>query len=272
MLLNFFKRNFIHSRIFISICAVAMTLETYLLQGVFVFNFHILCFLFFSTLFSYNLYYIRYPSKFFNYHKQLAIVAFIASVYLFLMYLTAYFEFLLLISIFSSLYIFSPFLKKNIFKNPFIKIFLLTAVWTLTIVVLPIIALPLHEEINSTTSIFIFFHHFIFMFILNLIFDIKDRSIDKTINKMTIASSYSKDIVYRILYLSIAVLIIIQLSGFYFLTNKWLPFSLLLASIFLIYFIEKSKQQKNLTWYLIFIDGLMLLPLLFSSLFLYYKY
>lgn len=92
------------------------------------------------------------------------------------------------------------------------------------------------------------------MFILNLIFDIKDRSADKTINKMTIASSYSKNTVYKILYLNIAVLISIQLAGFYFLSNQWLPFSLLLATIFLIYFIEKSKQQKNLTWYLIFIE------------------
>ncbi len=272
MFLEFLKKYFIHSRIFISICAVAMTLETYLLQGVFVFNFYILCFIFFSTLFSYNLYYIRYPNIFFNYHKELAIVAFIASAYLFSMYLTAHSELLLLISIFSSLYIFSSFLKKNIFKTPLIKIFLLTTVWTLTIVLLPIIALPIHEEINSTTTIFIFCHHFVFMFILNLVFDIKDRNVDKNLNRMTIASHNSEKTVFQILYISVLILISIQLAAIYFLENKYIPLALLFSTAILFYFIKKSIQHKNLTWYLIFIDGMMLIPFLATLFILYFKY
>ncbi len=244
-----FKNFILQSNIFISLCAVALAIETSIIVDQPFKSIAYYSFIFFSTLFAYNFYYFK--SNQFAYYKVFTLIGIIGVITSFFYLDEIPMKTLVIIGALSSLYIIPVFISFNPPKYYSVfRLLILISVWVLFTFLLPIN----HNGFN-TNFILLIAHRSLLMSILCLFFFIKD---EKHVVNRKKAFVFIKALL--VILLLNAVLIFLNgspsLAIIYFMITALLL--ILLHQIM-------SKQKKSL-YYLFYVDGIMILQSIFVIL------
>lgn len=264
---------FLFGSIFISVCAVAMCVETNLLLHLRLNNLSFYLFVFGATMVQYNMHYLfktiavansarlAWSVKNKNVHKILIAIGVALILYSLFSFHLKHFIFLLVLGVISFLYSF-PFLpftnKKRIKDFGLLKIITLSLLWTLVTVWFPV------DEINFTglSFLLIFFRRFIFIFILCLLFDIRDTEVDRKENIATLSVKLGVKKSYILCYVLLILFAILSIMQFFYLPDAWQLIAMLVSAVVTGITIAYSKKNNSDVVYLALIDGLMLLQAL----------
>lgn len=200
-------------------------------------------FIFFATLFSYHIYYIK--SKENKWHLFFSSISSILSIYFLFKIGTHSYYILALIALLSLSYIIPSILDK---KNKWLSIYklvALTSVWFLTTCIFP---LENYNLIIENTSYF--FYQFIFIFLLCFHFYIRDE--------VKIETKY----LYQLIIISVNFIFVF----FSLLLFLFLPYYFFINLSFLLLSIYIYKKQPSKLFYLVFVDGMLLLQPIFAYL------
>lgn len=241
-LLNFL----LEGNLFIAACAVGMAMETSVLLGQAFHESALYAFIFFATLFSYNLYYIF--SIQFAYHRPLMFAGLAGCVVSLSLMKHIPFLQLGIISFLSVLYmlpVFTPVGRNKTYQC--IKLLLLILVWFWFTFLLPAVLSVIHVQ-----TIVFAAHRFIFLSALCLLFFIKDAG-DAALRRIAIRALYFTVLLQLLLSLWILFRMSVPIGLIDFLVSAWLLYD---ARIYPF----TSKTQRE---YLLFVDGKMLLQSIF---------
>lgn len=273
------------SNIFIALCAVAQGMVTYHLLGVKP-DKYILALLFCSTLALYNFSIILSKPKkpeespfrrvrwvFSHYRLTITLtIISILSIIPLSFFLSSTSLILLLglaiISLGYSLPLFSLQEKRYSLRNiPGIKLFLIAAIWALSCVLLPILEMESNNEIIITLNdtIILIAKRFLFIAAITVPFDIRDLFQDKTNELKTIPVILGEKKALLICQSFLATYLILL----FFFTDQFDSnyFALTICTIITGWLIFKSKWEKNEYYYFFFLDGTMILQLIFLLIF-----
>jgi 4-hydroxybenzoate polyprenyltransferase len=261
---------FLFGSIFISICAVALCVETNLLLHLKLNNLPFYLFVFGATLVQYNMHYLFKTTAIAN-SKRLAwslknksihiiLIAFGVALILYSLFSfhLNHFIFLLGLGTISFLYSF-PFLpftnKKRIKDFGLLKIITLSLLWTLVTVWFPA------DEANFSGLSFqlIFIRRFIFIFILCLLFDIRDIPVDRKENIATLAVQLGVKRSFALCYLLLVTFALLSILQFIYLPDAPQLIAMVLSALATWLTIEFSKKNNSDVFYLACVDGVMLL-------------
>lgn len=261
----------IYGNFFISLCTVALTCETYLLSNIPV-DFNYLLFVFFSTLFIYNVQRVLFATKFYvsdhserhrwilNHKKQLIILTvFSLTSILFISFFIPSENLILLMGtgIIASAY-FLPFV--NLRRIPGVKALLVAAVWTAVTVYFPIRFSSVSAGFTSITAghrnfILLITERFLFLLALCIAFNIRDIQFDKNSGVNTLPVIYgiekAKLIAYCLLLLFVVTLFIRDPSI--------VSICMAVSGGLTAWLIAKSYPESGEMHYSFLIDGTMIL-------------
>ena len=266
------------SSIFIASCAVAFCMETNIVLGVPFNHFSFYCFVFGATLAQYNLHYIAkkvavknserltwsLDNK--NIHIILLLVGAALILFSFFSFHLKHYAILIFLGGIAFLYSF-PFLpfgkRKRIKDYGFLKIITLSLLWTLVTVWFPV------NNIDVATPIFIlvFVKRFIFMFILCLLFDMRDIEIDSNEKINTLAVILGRKKSYFLAYVLLIVFLILSFVQYQYFPQSAFLTAMLISAIATFFTIEITKKSNSDFVYLAGIDGMMLLQAVLVYLF-----
>lgn len=256
---------FSHS-IFVSICAAALTYQTYLLFHV-VPKFWICMMVFCFTLAGYNAYWLiskhhfNKQSWFSNIrqlkdHVGLILLGSITGLIISLLYVHSFISFIItaLFSLMYCLPLIDPFSSMVRKIHGWLKMVLLAIVWTCATVLIPLSDTVLFSPEMS----WIMLHRFCFILMLNIIFDVGDVNNDRKLNIYSFATENSKA---RIITLMVFVSVIYIISSWIMQKEEYrntisVPLILLVLPIW--YLFLKSFREKSYLFYYGLTDGMML--------------
>lgn len=282
---------FIFSNTFIALCSVAQGLVTFYLIGVKPIP-RIAWLLFTSTLLVYNFGLLtarpenpqRSPSErmrwFFGHHRLMvtvSIISFLSLAVLFFQLSTLLEALLIFLSIISLTYSIPMFtrngIKSGIRNIPGLKQFLITLIWTISSVLVPVFEAR-HTgltEISAGATSILFAERFLFFGALTIPFDIRDIAEDKTTNVKTIPVIWGEKNAYLLcgaLLIGYLLLLVLFSNNRFDSNFGALTFTALAAG----WVIFKTKLKKNEYYYLFFVDGVLILQYLLLLLFNGIKY
>lgn len=268
------------SNIFIALCAVAQGLVTYQLLDTEP-EPHVLGLLFFSTLALYNFsILLAKPDKpeaspfrrvrwIFSHYRLMITLTIIAilSILPLVLFLNTSSKILLvslaLISVAYNLPIFSIHDKHFGLRNiPGVKLFLISAVWSLSCVLLPILELEnsIEASVTMNDSIILIAKRFLFIAAITVPFDIRDLFQDRTSELKTIPVILGER---NALMICQGLLLIYMVLLFLFTKSIDGNFLGLMLTIILAgWLIFKSKWEKNEYYYFFYLDGTMIVQFL----------
>ena len=208
------------SSIFIALCAVAFCMETNILLGLPFNSFSFYCFVFGATLAQYNLHYLvktvavknsqrlAWSQRNKSMHFLLLVAAGGLILFSFFSFHLKHFIILAGLGGIGFLYSF-PFLpfgkKKRIKDYGLLKIMTITFLWTLVTVWFPVNSMPFEPNL----FLFVFVKRFVFMFVLCLLFDIRDIEIDRQEKIHTLAVMLGKKRSYFLSYTLLVLFMIL---------------------------------------------------------------
>lgn len=256
--------------IFIASCAVAFCVETNIVFGVPLNHFSFYCFVFGATLAQYNLHYISkkvavrdserlsWSLDNRNIHLILLFTGVLLILFSFFSFHLKHFGILIALGGIAFLYSF-PFLpfgqRKRIKDYGFLKIITLSLLWTLVTVWFPVNSM----NVETNLFIFVFVKRFVFMFILCLLFDMRDIEIDSNEKIHTLAVVLGRKRSYSLAYFSLILFIGLSVAQYqYFPQSAFLP-AMLLSAVATFITIRITKKSNSDFVYLAGIDGMMLL-------------
>lgn len=256
------------SAVFIGCCAVALCWETNRLLGLPPSHWSLYLFVFGATLLQYNLHY-RFKSlqpiaaerqQWSVRNRKTQWVMMLVGglmVAISLAWLSPrHFFILFILALLASLYSFPllPFKRKRLKEYGLLKIFLLTLEWTLVTVWFP----ADQEGIDPTSYGLVFVRRFIFMLVLCLMFDLRDRIPDAQQGIRTLPVRLNINGTY--LLANLLLLLFVALSAVeWFRTGNFAFFHALLLSALLTWWvIQRTKTSNSDYVYLAGIDGMML--------------
>jgi len=274
------------SNVFMSLCAVAQGLLTfYLIDSKPVYS--VLGLLFTSTLGIYNFCILiskpKSPEKspykrirwFFSHYRlmvTLTIVSMLSLIPLFFLISTASKILLVFLSILSFCYglpLFSIGDQKFSLRNiPGLKLVMITLVWTMSCVLLPILEAQAGQlaTISMRDTTILIAKRFLFIAALAIPFDIRDLFQDKQLGLKTIPVAWGEKNAYlfcQVLLIGYVVLLFLfRDRGF--TTDFW---ALTLSVVLTGWLIFKSKWEKNEYYYFFYMDGVLILQYLFVIIF-----
>jgi 4-hydroxybenzoate polyprenyltransferase len=277
----------INSNIYISLAAVFLTIETQILLGMKPQLHPYLFIIFFATLFVYNLnrfITIITNKKALHSYKHswvkenlhgfyllvfISAAAFICVAFLAKRKVLITLAPIALLTLFYSTPIFKN--KKNIFKLreiPYVKIFLISFVWSAATIFLPIIQSDQVYKYSHIMAILV--ERFFFVFAITIPFDIRDIEVDKQSGLKTIATWLGANTSYFISYASLFIFFAISLFH-YKIYDSWFIFWAFSVSAFTTFLFLRVKKIRDLPYYHYgILDGTMLLQSLLVLLFYYF--
>ena len=226
-------RSIVYSNLFVSLCITLLAHQTYLLLKIPQENsFNVLALIFFSTFFTYNfqriyrlqsvdllgkLIGIRLGWMIRN-RKKLVVAAFFSillSTYFLTQLSVNVFVFIIPLALFSVLYVL-PVLpnKKAIRDLPFAKIFVISIVWSVVMVAIPVVNHFGFQGLLENSFLLLILEQFVFILAITLPFDVRDLRYDLESNIKTIPSFIG---IKNTITLSHGLLIL-------FLSLKWIQF------------------------------------------------
>lgn len=265
-----FSEFVLFSSIFISICAVALCMETNILLNQPFNSFSFYCFVFGATLAQYNLHYLvktvavtgSQRQAWSRNKKQLHLLLFITGSILILFSFFSFHlhHFLILgcLGAISFLYSFPflPFSKKRRIKDYGLwKIVTITLLWTLVTVWFPVNRMPVANEL----FLLIFFKRFVFMFVLCLLFDIRDIEVDSRENINTLAIMLGKKKAFILCHILMIFFVILTVVQYFYYPQLNIMLAMLLSAAATFITIEVTKKTNSDYIFLAGIDGMMLL-------------
>jgi 4-hydroxybenzoate polyprenyltransferase len=286
-------RNVVYSNLFVSFCITLLAHQTYLLLKLpETKSFFVLAFIFCSTFFTYNFQRIYRLNSFELVGKLIGIrmswiirnrkKLFFASILsacgsLFFLFQLSYKVFLLILplAIFSILYVI-PFIKSSdkkiaIRDLPFAKIFIISLVWSLVMVAIPVVDAGGVNRLLESKSIFLLSEQFLFILAITLPFDIRDLRYDMESNIKTIPTYLG--IKKTIMLSHLILLIFLSLKAVQYYVFSQLNFEQFLATAITIgvvmVIIAFTKRRRPELFFSGLIDGSMLL-MYFGMLYLEY--
>ena len=273
MLIKKLSEFILFGSIFIAACAVGFCMETSVMLGAPLNSFSFYCFVFGATLVQYNLHYLvkktavrdsdrlAWSLRNKNIHFVLLVAGIILILFSFFNFHLKHFAILICLGVVALLYSF-PFLpfgkKKRIKDYGSFKIITLALLWTIVTVWFPVNDV----DVNTTLFIFIFIKRFVFMFILCLLFDIRDAEIDRKENINTLAVILGKKRSYLLSYILLIVFIILSFAQYFYLPQTGFLIAMLISAIATLATIEITKKNNSDFIYLAGIDGMMLVQAL----------
>lgn len=263
-------QTFIYGAVFISLCVVALCMETSFLLGLPYNNFFFYLTVFSATLGQYNIhYYIKrsadpYSDRFFwsVQHRKIHLVFNAIGAIGLAIGITGLqpknYLVLAIIAVIAILYSFPllPFKKKKRLKDfGLLKIVTLAYVWALITVWFPVVTLTgITKEIEI-----VFIQRFVFVFILCLIFDIRDVRNDGREGIRTIPVSLGRKKSYWLANLLLVLFLGISFLHFR-ISGQFMQFNAMIVSALVTYFvIDHSKRKRSDFFYLSAVDGMMML-------------
>ena len=258
------------SSLFIACCAVGLCIETNLLLHVALNTPSFYLFVLGATLLQYNLHYylklnaikgsLRMAWSLRNKTAHLVLIT--VGVILILISLFSFhlhhFIFLLILGIIAFLYSFPalPFTQRKRIKDfGLLKISTLALLWTLVTVWFPVDQI----SVNGLSFQLVFFRRFIFIFILCLLFDIRDVEVDFTENIRTMPVIIGIRSAYVLCYVLLAIFVLLTLVQFLYIHEKAQLFVMLISALATYFTIEYCKKNNSDFVYLACVDGMMLL-------------
>jgi 4-hydroxybenzoate polyprenyltransferase len=264
--------------IFVAGCAVAFCMETNILLGVPLNNFSFYAFVFGATIVQYNLHYIvkkvaakdsarlRWSLR----NKNIHLILLIAGSFLILFSLFSFhlehFFILFVLGCVSFLYSFPflPFAKKKRIKDyGFLKITTLALLWTLVTVWFPVSG----HAYETGLFIFVFIKRLLFMFILCLLFDMRDIEVDNSEDIKTLAVVLGHKKSYTLSYLLLFVFVLLSIAQYFYFPQMRFLIPMILSAAAAFVTIEITKKSNSDFVYLAGIDGMMLLQAILVYLF-----
>jgi 4-hydroxybenzoate polyprenyltransferase len=267
---------FFQSNIFISLAAVSLTVETQIQLGMKPQWQSYLLFIFFAVLFEYNLH--RLLSVLFNREdltpekhqlkgenrKEISFLLFVSGAGLFGSAFFVKGEILVafvplaLLTIIYSILIFGN--KNNLFRFrriPFLKIFLISFVWSVSTVLLPVIQSP--DNFDWIHIALIFAERFFFIFAVAIPFDIRDMEADRRTGLKTIPLLLNENKALTLSYLSLLLFFVVSIFH-YQLRNDWFIIGAFGISAFSTFLFIRQKTFRRRWWYYSgILDGTILL-------------
>lgn len=258
------------SSLYIAVCAVALCIETNLLLHLPLNIFSFYCFVFGATLAQYNLHYLvkktavkdsqrfTWSVKNKSLHRVLMGTGIGLILFSFLSFRLHHFIILAILGAIAFVYTFPviPIGKKKRIKDyGFLKIVTLALLWTLVTVWFPVNSFPFEKNIFA----FVFVKRFVFMFVLCLLFDIRDIEIDTKENIRTLAVSLGKKKSYFIVNVFLLVFVILSVVQFFYYHDLGVFIAMLLSATVTFFAVEFTRKTNSDFVYLAGIDGMMLL-------------
>lgn len=258
------------SSIYIAFCAVAFCMQTNIILGVPFNHFSFYCFVFGATLVQYNLHYIakkvavknserlKWSLENKNIHLILLLAGAALILFSFFSFHLKHYAILICLGGVAFLYSF-PFLpfgkRKRIKDYGFLKIITLSLLWTLVTVWFPVT----NMNVDTVLFLFVFAKRFVFMFILCLLFDMRDIEIDSNeqINTMAVILERKKS--YFLAYILLIVFIGLSFAQYQYFPHSGFFIAMLLSAAATFFTIEITKKSNSDFVYLAGIDGMMLL-------------
>jgi len=266
------------SNIFMALCAIAQGLVTFFLIGAKPVV-SVLCLLFSCTMVIYNfsMLLIKQPQPqnssykrvrwYFAHYRLMVTITIVCTLSLLplIFLLSAESKILLvflgIISFAYSLPLFTLGDKKFGLRNiPGLKQFLITLIWTMSTVLLPLMeAQHLHlSHISMRDTTILIAKRFLFIGALTIPFDIRDLFHDQQSGLKTIPVLYGEKKAYLFCLVLLAGYVVLL---FMFRNNGFSPdfYALTLTAILAGWLIFKSKWEKNEYYYSLFVDGVLIL-------------
>jgi len=266
------------SSIFVAACAVALCMQTNVLLDLPFNSFSFYCFVFGATLSQYNLHYLiktvavenshrlAWSQRNKNFHFILLIVGIALILFSFFSFHLKHFIILAGLGGISFLYSFPflPFGKKRRIKDyGLMKIMTITLLWTLVTVWFPVNSMPF----ESNLFWFVFAKRFVFMFVLCLLFDIRDIDIDRKEKINTLAVMLGRKKSYLLSYFLMILFLILIIAQYIYLPQKGFLIAMLISLAATFITVELTKKNNSDYIFLAGIDGMMLLQVLLIFLF-----
>lgn len=264
--------------IFVAVCAIAFCMETSVMLNVPFNNFSFYAFVFGATIVQYNLHYIvkkvavkdsarlAWSQGNKNIHLVLLIAGCILIVYSLFGFHLEHFIILFILGCISFLYSF-PFIpfaqKKRIKDYGFLKIITLSLLWTLVTVWFPVSG----RTFDRGLFVFIFMKRLVFMFILCLLFDMRDIEVDRSENIRTLAVALGRKRSYVLSYIVLLVFVLLSVAQYIYLPQIQFLIPMLISAAATLATIEITKKINSDYVYLAGIDGMMLLQPILIYLF-----
>lgn len=270
--------SILYSSVFISLCAFALTIETYLLAELPA-SVPMAVFVFLATLFTYNLSSIqselrrrpmpKNPNTWWHKHKrQLAILGLVSIVLAIAVYV--YFGlrlniwFVLHLAIISIGYTIPVLYRKRkvqpLRRVPLLKVFLIAYVWAVVTAMFPL--MDAGVDVFAEKALLLFLRRFLFILALALLFDIRDYTYDRHTNTLTVPGligvKYTKLLSLALLFIY-AVIVSATEAG---TTELALLASTGAAALVVLF----SSELKPRVYFLLLADGAMLLHAAFVYL------
>ena len=264
--------------IFVAGCAVAFCMETNILLGLPLNNFSFYCFVFGATIVQYNLHYLvkkvaakdsarlRWSQRNKNIHVVLLIAGSVLILFSLFSFHLEHFFILFVLGCVSFLYSFPflPFAKKRRIKDyGFLKITTLALLWTLVTVWFPVSG----HAYDTGLFIFVFIKRLLFMFILCLLFDMRDIEVDNSENIKTLAVVLGHKKSYTLSYLLLFVFVLLSIAQYFYFPQMRFLIPMIISAAATLVTIEITKRSNSDFVYLAGIDGMMLLQAMLVYLF-----
>jgi 4-hydroxybenzoate polyprenyltransferase len=257
---------------------VALCMETNILLGLPLNHFSFYCFVFGATLAQYNLHYFAKTvavtgsqrQAWSQNKKQLHLILLILGgaliLFSFFSFHLKHFIILGCLGAISFLYSFPflPFEKKRRIKDyGLLKILTITLLWTLVTVWFPVNSMSVANEL----FLLIFFKRFVFMFVLCLLFDVRDMEIDSSDNINTLAVMIGKKRSYFLSYTLLIIFVVLSFVQYFYLPQIGFLIAMLISAAATFLTIELTKKTNSDYIFLAGIDGMMLLQAILVFLF-----
>ena len=280
-------QSLIYSNLYISIAAVFLTIETQIQLGMKPQLYPYVFIIFFATLFEYNIHRLilvltnkdalnhhrhswikKYPKRFY-FIVFFSIIGFLISVLLAKERILIALAPIGLLTIFYSL----PFFKKikyvfRLREIPFLKIFLISFVWSIVTILLPII--KSNNTYDKGHLLLMLIERFIFVFAITIPFDIRDMSDDRLsgLKTIPILIGQKKSIVVANISLLLFTIICLVHYPMYKLTFI-LP-GLILSALSTLFFLNNKMLRSLYYYHYGILDGTMILQGFLVIIFFYF--
>ncbi len=268
--------SIIHSNIYISLAAVLLTIATQIQLGLQPQLHPYLFLIFFATLFEYNIHkfitaitnkealqakkhsWVRNNLKLFYWIVFLSAVGFLISIFWAKREVLISLAPLAALTLFYSLPIYGN--KNNLFRLreiPYLKIFIISFVWSVSTILLPIIQFENLFEVQHLYLMLI--ERFIFIFAITIPFDIRDIEADNSAGLRTIANIISVRTSLNISWVLLVIFWVLHLFHYSWHENAAFLIAISISTFSTIYFILNKKVQSLPNYHYGILDGTMLL-------------
>ncbi len=246
-----FLKFILKSNLFISLCATDLSLETSVILKSGFQSGWLYAFVFFATLCSYNLYYIK--SSDFPYHRSMALLGLFGSIVSLILMPSIPYVYLGIITLLSSLYLLPVFVS---FRKPdsysALRLFMLILVWVLFTFQFP----APHHLFDWRYGLLLLYRILLLSHLCVLFFirDERNPSLKRTAEIALIPLGLLQGL----------VCVLIMLHGDYSLSIIYLTITLLTIKVSS----RSIRSSRSNFHYLLFVDGIMLL----QSIFVLFKF